>query len=546
MTLFSDLHNFMQSKGLPCENELYADDVIHRYSSRHGKDRDEWYIIREIEADKYICIFGSWREEGMHIWRSYGEPSDDEEDRLQEINLKVWKEQEEEEKKQQEIIRPFFEKASICVKHPYLERKKIQPHNTRIHGDWLVIPLYNVNNELSSLQYINGNGTKRFKKGISTKNLFHVIGDIKKSSQYVICEGFATGASIHEHTKLPVIVAFSASNCVVVGKYFNYLYPKKKPILAADNDKAGLNVVEDWKKYVDTLYVIPEKAGEDFNDWYNRGEVEKINQLFLPEHITALNIREILEEDIPREEWINSIITKGSFNIIYGDAGLGKSRISYELALCIAINKRFLFWEPRGAFKCLYVDGEMSAWDIKSRVQEMIERYEDDLVLDEENYRIIKTTDMVRNDGDYIDLYEERSRKRLDKEIKKADVIFLDNFGCLTIPQGGDNYKKDLIKWVETFRWMKDWMMAGKTFVMIMHSTKEEKLEGVKRIKNDATLVVKLVKPMMQETAGLHLHTNLYFDKVRKLSLEDQQPFSFKLYKDLTQKNFNGWKSEKL
>ncbi len=38
------------------------------------------------------------------------------------------------------------------------------------------------------------------------------IGDVNGAVAVCICEGFATGASIHEATDYPVVVAFNAGN----------------------------------------------------------------------------------------------------------------------------------------------------------------------------------------------------------------------------------------------------------------------------------------------------------------------------------------------
>jgi len=52
----------------------------------------------------------------------------------------------------------------------------------------------------------------------------------------VVCEGYATGATIHEATGLAVIVAFDAGNLLPVARFFREKKPDWLIVIAADND----------------------------------------------------------------------------------------------------------------------------------------------------------------------------------------------------------------------------------------------------------------------------------------------------------------------
>jgi putative DNA primase/helicase len=52
----------------------------------------------------------------------------------------------------------------------------------------------------------------------------------------IVCEGFATGASIHECTDHAVAVAFNAGNLEAVAVALRSKYPALKIIIAADDD----------------------------------------------------------------------------------------------------------------------------------------------------------------------------------------------------------------------------------------------------------------------------------------------------------------------
>ncbi len=123
--------------------------------------------------------------------------------------------------------------------HPYLLRKKIQPHQLRQITDSLIIPLQDSSGDLWNLQFVHTDGTKRFLRGGRTKSLFTVLGEPSSEGRIYIAEGFATGATIHELTGKPVFVAFSASNLPAVALTVRQAFPKAEIVLAADSDEAG-------------------------------------------------------------------------------------------------------------------------------------------------------------------------------------------------------------------------------------------------------------------------------------------------------------------
>ena len=70
--------------------------------------------------------------------------------------------------------------------------------------------------EIWSLQTIDADGGKLFMPGGRKRGCMFWIGE--PSDRIVIAEGFATGASIHEATGLPVAVAFDAGNLEPVAR----------------------------------------------------------------------------------------------------------------------------------------------------------------------------------------------------------------------------------------------------------------------------------------------------------------------------------------
>jgi putative DNA primase/helicase len=120
--------------------------------------------------------------------------------------------------------------------HRYAKDKGINLYDARQTGKTLLIPRYNAAGHLMSLQYIYPDGFKKNQTDGQTTGGFFIIGDPDKSDIIYVCEGFATGASIHEATGQAVMVAFTANNLDAVTGIGKKRHPEKKIIIASDND----------------------------------------------------------------------------------------------------------------------------------------------------------------------------------------------------------------------------------------------------------------------------------------------------------------------
>jgi len=87
---------------------------------------------------------------------------------------------------------------------------------------------------LHSLQTIAPDGGKLFHLGGRVKGCYFGIG--KPAGKLIVCEGFATGASIHEATGAAVAVAFNAGNLEAVALALHQRHPEQTIVIAADDD----------------------------------------------------------------------------------------------------------------------------------------------------------------------------------------------------------------------------------------------------------------------------------------------------------------------
>lgn len=102
--------------------------------------------------------------------------------------------------------------------HPYLDRKQVEAFGLKRQGDKLVTPARDADGKIWSLQYIptDPRQIKLFEKGGQKTGNFHVLGDLNASDIVLFGEGYATCASLHMATGLPVVETFDSGNIAPV------------------------------------------------------------------------------------------------------------------------------------------------------------------------------------------------------------------------------------------------------------------------------------------------------------------------------------------
>ncbi len=143
----------------------------------------------------------------------------------------------------------------------------------------LIVPARGVGEVIHTLQFIHpehrDGDNKRFLPGGATNGYHHGVG---QSDQVLcICEGFATGASLHQATGCGVAIAFNCGNLLPVAKALRAKYPDTNLVVCADDDintegNPGLTKATEAARAVGGLLAIPHFGGNrpevstDFND----------------------------------------------------------------------------------------------------------------------------------------------------------------------------------------------------------------------------------------------------------------------------------------
>lgn len=171
--------------------------------------------------------------------------------------------------------------AAVPVdEHPYLTVKDVPSYGLRQEADGnLVVPVRDLDGKLWSLQTIDATGRKSFQKDARAHGGHFVIGDPARAGTLLIAEGYATAATVHQATGLPVAVAFHAGNLVAVADAYRAHYPDKVIVIAGDNDhrkaqqgqpNVGRDKAHEAAARVGGIALLPafnaDDPGSDWND----------------------------------------------------------------------------------------------------------------------------------------------------------------------------------------------------------------------------------------------------------------------------------------
>jgi hypothetical protein len=174
--------------------------------------------------------------------------------------------------------------------HNYLARKQLSGIGARTLRDMLLVPLRHGPGALVGLQVIHADGTKKYLTGTPKLGAYTTLGKPDRNGTLVICEGYATGVSIHMATGFCTVVAFDSGNLEHVAKKIRAALPTASIVIAADDDaftegNPGMAAAIDAATQVNALVAVPLWAvdrgnGTDFNDLHVAEGLDAVRMCF--------------------------------------------------------------------------------------------------------------------------------------------------------------------------------------------------------------------------------------------------------------------------
>ena len=341
------LRDAISAAGMTPPKEIVLDGKMHRFTSgtkgKPGHDKSGWYVAYSdgIPAGR----FGCWRAGIEVTWRAdvgrQLSPADEMAFARRMSEAKAARDAE--IKRQREIVADTAEAIWVSgmgasPDHPYLARKGIAVHGTRITGDGrLMAPLYSPEGKIASIQYIDAEGGKLYHAGGQTGGCFWMVGTMDEPGVLYIAEGFATAATIHEITNRPCVVAYSASNLVpVTGSMRERYGSTQELVIVADNDASGTG-----QKYADQAsakygarVVMPPNYG-DANDYVAAGHDLKI--LLQPQSSDWLvPADDFCTKPAPIKWLVKHWLQEQALIMVHGPSGGGKTFAVLDWSMHIA------------------------------------------------------------------------------------------------------------------------------------------------------------------------------------------------------------------
>jgi len=265
------------------------DGKIHRFD-RNGKN-NAWYIGFQnhsvhLGTVYQVGLVGDWKTgDWEHISSGKLSGKDKTVAKMQRAECEKAYQEEKHRKNEAaaEEASQKWERFVDPLDNEYLLRKGIdQPYGSKSFrsddGTILVVPMRDVlDDRMLGYQKIQADGKKLFCAGQRVDGACHVIGEPNCAKAF-LCEGFATGASIHAATGSTVFICFSAGNMVSVAKGLRKRYPNLSITICGDDDRhgtdgknAGKEAAEAAASVAGAAVVLPvfkdaESRGTDFND----------------------------------------------------------------------------------------------------------------------------------------------------------------------------------------------------------------------------------------------------------------------------------------
>lgn len=292
----------MLDSGITPPDSIIGDDNFYRFKCNgdKGSEKSGFYVLHldGIPSAYFGCHKDPKIEE---YWSSKtrSEVTESEWNANQERLIAKKAQREAEDKAKHAAARKecvqLWEESEPCPdNHPYVIAKGIIPYGAHVEPygyQNIIVPIY-VDGEIWSVQRINVGGYKRFHKGGDKKGGYMdipaMIDPITPPDTIVICEGWATGCSLHQATSHTTVrVAFDAGSLMTVAQFTRAQLPNARIILAADDDyrkptNVGITSATAAANAVGGIPVVPkfgDGRGEkdtDFNDLHQKEGIETV------------------------------------------------------------------------------------------------------------------------------------------------------------------------------------------------------------------------------------------------------------------------------
>lgn len=390
MNPLEDLRAAMKAAGLNFAGQFNVNDEFQRFDCAGEKGEASYYSAHNY-GEVLVVTFGCFRRGIQQTWcsRSRGDLSGQQ---WGEVS-RAWKEQarqrDEEEKKKnaqaREKCAKWFGSVFPRIKdHPYLTLKGVPALGPLYlcfeerHKNWLALPLQDHLGVIHTAEFIAQDGTKDYLWGGRKKGCYFPVSEVP-GGPILICEGYATGASLALATGWTVICAMDCGNLLPAAQEIRKRHPNRSILFCSDNDQfsednPGATKASAAAKAVRGVVATPQFGDEsladkptDFNDLHRiDGLPEVRRQIYAAMPVVARPIGDfkVPEKDDPTELLKYRYLCEHGSLLFNGPAGMGKSSALVQAAGLWANVLDFFGMIPRKPLKTLIIQAENDDGDI--------------------------------------------------------------------------------------------------------------------------------------------------------------------------------------
>lgn len=302
----------------------------------------------------------------------------------------------------------------------------------------------------------------------------------------VVAEGVETALSVEKITGLRAIVACNASNLGRID------VPKcPEIIIAADNDpgRAGIEGANKLARRISlenrlVRVALPFHQGNQKRDWNDElceagADLDHLNKQIREarpfDTIGAVSAFDFLRMDFPpRPSMLHPWLPTAGLAMVHAPRGAAKTWFCLSAAHAIVTGKTFLDWKVNAKGRVLYVDGELPASVLQTRLRHFEwDGSEEDMLL--------LTPDLFHQKNRSMpDLGDQDGRDQLDAVIwqNTIDLIILDSLSTLQRSGGEENTAES---WISIQNWALKHRGQGRSIIFVHHEGRNNKPRGTSK-----------------------------------------------------------------
>jgi hypothetical protein len=235
--------------------------------------------------------------------------------------------------------------------------------------------------------------------------------------------------------------------------------------------------------------------------------------------LCPLSAAEFLQLELPPREFvIDPILPQKGLMMLHAYRGIGKTHLALAVGYCAATGGRLLGWTAPKPRRVLYIDGEMPAAAMQTRLAAVVAGA--NVEPPDPSYFTLLSSDLHENG--LPDLGSDDGQSEVDAAVARtgSELVILDN--CSTLIRTGKENEGD--SWLSVQSWALAHRRAGRSILFVHHDGKGGQQRGTSRREDVLDTVIALRRPE-DYCAQQGARFKVVFEKARGIFGEAAQAF---------------------